>query len=96
MQLRGGSRESGFKEPYKSIYIYIYTTVYFKYHSFPRRYEKHVCDCKFVHSDGNSAKVYIFEKYVTRAFQKYILLGGFHHSEKTYSHKRVFYKGENN
>ena len=22
MQLRGGSRESGFKEPYKSIYIY--------------------------------------------------------------------------
>ena len=23
MQLRGGSRESGFKEPYKSIYIYL-------------------------------------------------------------------------
>ena len=31
MQLRGGARESGFKEPYKSIYIYIYINHYTRF-----------------------------------------------------------------
>ena len=35
MQLRGGSRESGFKEPYKSIYMYLSIYLSIALHSIP-------------------------------------------------------------
>ena len=45
----------------------------------------------FFQSDRKPIKVYIFEKPLTRAFQKCILLGVYDHSEKSYHRKKMFH-----
>ena len=64
------------------ITVYFKTQYYLRIHSQPE-FHCTASECSiFVQSDGNIPKVYVFRKLSSRAFQKYILLICFGHSEE--------------